>query len=393
MTDDLLSGAPKPGAFVQSHLLKIIDYIEQVDGEEFLRLQMKDYSSQQFRLSYPFFKTVEQVESDGHKGQYWATKHVVQGQQVRVCNDWYARHRPFFLNYLTERQIPADGLSPELCEEWLAIAEQAGTTSKSPGGARYKTYPIGVAQNAFVRYLLSNLGHESFTKQDWKAVKSSFGDVCVYCGRSGVLQMDHAIPLSRLQLGEHRLGNLVPACPACNGEKSHLRFRSYLEAKNDHDPRAAERRIAAIEAHMARHSYRPLGDRQEIRDLVEQARQEIAAIAARYVELINQAIDHGEAGQATVMSRRGDESTFADMQELLGYFDAEHPDELVGIIDEEIDGDVDLFIDKFDPELPWILTMPFADGAIGVRLEFPMTEEKFWDYVNSLDEQVNTEEE
>jgi hypothetical protein len=93
------------------------------------------------------------------------------------------------------------------------------------------------------------------------------------------------------------------------------------------------------------------------------------------------------------MSEGGEEPTFADMQELLGYFDAEDPDELAGIIDEEIDGDVDLFIDKFDPELPWILTMPIADGAIGVRLEFPMTEEEFWDYVNSLDEQVNTEEE
>lgn len=85
--------------------------------------------------------------------------------------------------------------------------------------------------------------------------------------------------------------------------------------------------------------------------------------------------------------------TFADMQELLDYFDAEHPDELIGIIDEEIDGDVDLFIDEFDPDLPWILTMPTAHGATGVRLEFPMTEDRFWDYVNSLDEQVNTQEE
>lgn len=295
MTEDLLSGAPKPGAFVQSHLPQILNYIAAVEGgDEFLRLQMLEYSKEQFRIGYPFFKTVERIKSDGDTTRFWKPEYVIQGQRVRVCSQWRNGHRPFFLEYLVERQLLVDDVSPELREQWLALAEQAGTISKSPGGARYKTYPIGVAQNALVRYLLSNLGQESFTEQDWKAVKASFGDVCAYCGRPGILQMDHAIPLSRLQLGEHRLGNLVPACPVCNGEKSHLRFRPYLDAKHEHDSREAEMRIAAIEAHMARHRYRPLGDRQEIRDLVEQARQEIAGIAARYLGLMNQAIEHDE---------------------------------------------------------------------------------------------------
>lgn len=86
--------------------------------------------------------------------------------------------------------------------------------------------------------------------------------------------------------------------------------------------------------------------------------------------------------------------TFADMQELLNHFDAEDRGDLIDIIEAVVDGDVDLFIDKFEPDLPWILTMPAADGgAIGVQLEFPMTEDGFWDYVHSLDEQVNGEEE
>lgn len=294
MTDDLLSGAPKPGAFVQSHLPQILDYIADVDDEEFLRLQMKEYSSEQFRLSYPFFKTTEQIESDGDTTRFWKPECLIQGQRLRVCSQWTRRHRPFFLSYLVDRQIPVAGVSPELQEEWLAAAEQAGTTSKSPGGARHRTYPIGVAQNALVRYLLSNLGEESFTEQDWTAVKESFGDACVYCGRPGAVQMDHAIPLSRLQLGEHCLGNLVPACPACNGQKSHLRFRPYLEAKYEHDAHEAATRIAAVETHMARHGYRPLGDRQDIRGLIEQARQEIADVAARNLNLINQALEQGE---------------------------------------------------------------------------------------------------
>jgi hypothetical protein len=294
VTEDLLGDVPKPGPFVRDHLPRILDYIATVDSEEFLRLQMKEYSSEQFRLSYPFFKGVQQIAADGDTVRFWKQEHVVQGERVRVCSQWTPRHRPFFLNYLVSRRLPTVGISPELYEEWLAIVEQAGTTSKSPGGARYRTYPIGVAQNAFVRYLLSNLGQESFTEQDWKAVKASFGDACAYCGGTGMVEMDHAIPLSRLQLGEHRLGNLVPACPACNGKKSHLRFRPYLEAKYEHEPREGEARIAAIKAHMAGHSYRPLEDRQDIRDLIEQARQEIADIAARYTNLINHAIELGQ---------------------------------------------------------------------------------------------------
>lgn len=295
MTDDLFHDAPKPGAFVQGHLAGIFDHIATEDPTELQRLLTKEYSKEQFRLSYAFLKTAEQIAVDGDKKSYYKTEYVVDGHRVRVCSQWTTRHRPFFLNYLVERQIPVIGISPELCEEWLAIAEQAGTTSKSPGGARYRTYPIGIAQNAFVRYLLSNLGHEEFTKQDWDAVKTSFGNACVYCGAGGTLQMDHAIPLSRLQLGEHRLGDLVPACPGCNGKKSHLRFRPFLEAKHDRVPGEAETRIAAIEAHMARQGYRPLGDRQDVRELVEQAREEIAALAAKHLELINQAIGHAGA--------------------------------------------------------------------------------------------------
>lgn len=297
MMEDPTNEAPKPGVFVQSHLPQILDYIVNVDPEEFLRLQMKDYSTEQFRLSYPFFKSVERINADGDTKKFWAPPYVVQGQLVRVCSQWTKRQSPFFLNYLVTHQLSVQGIRAELREEWLALVEQAGSIAKSPGGARYRGTPIGVAQNALVRYLLSNLGQESFSKEDWKAVKAAFADACAYCGRLGTVEMDHAIPLSRLQLGEHRLGNLVPACPPCNGKKSHLRFRPYLEAKYRHDPREAAARIELVEAHMARHGYRPMGERADINALLEHAREEIAETAAKYLALINQALNYDSTVQ------------------------------------------------------------------------------------------------
>lgn len=292
MTEDPMNEPPIPASFVRTHLPQILDYIANVDPEEFLRLQLKDYSSEQFRLSYPFFKSVEKINADGDTKNFWKAQHLVQGQLVRVCSQWTKRQRPFFLNYLVTHRLTVEDIGAELREEWLAVVEQAGSIAKSPGGARYRGTPIGVAQNALVRYLLGNLGQESFNKEDWKAVKTAFADTCAYCGRPGTVEMDHAIPLSRLQLGEHRLGNLVPACPPCNGKKSHLRFRPYLEAKYRHDPHEAAARIELVEAHMARHGYRPLEQRPDISALLEHAREEIAETAAKYLALINQALDY-----------------------------------------------------------------------------------------------------
>lgn len=300
MREDPLDEVPKPADFVRSHLEYILDYVAKVAPEEFLRLQLRDYSTEQFRLSYPFFKSVEKINADGDTKKFWTKQHSVQGQLVRVCSQWTKRQRPFLLNYLVTHQLPVDGISPEINEEWLAVVEQAGSVAKSPGGARYRGTPIGVAQNALVRYLLSNLGQESFTETDWKAVKASFGAACAYCGKPGEVERDHAIPLSRLQLGEHRLGNLVPACSTCNRKKSHLRFRPFLETNFRHDPREAAARIERVETHMARHGYRAMGERSDIRALLEHAREDIAATAARYLQLINEALDPSLAGMESM---------------------------------------------------------------------------------------------
>jgi len=57
------------------------------------------------------------------------------------------------------------------------------------------------------------------TERDWVRLMARFQGACAYCGMVGVpLQRDHITPLSRG--GEHRIGNLLPACGPCNYSKA-----------------------------------------------------------------------------------------------------------------------------------------------------------------------------
>ena len=49
------------------------------------------------------------------------------------------------------------------------------------------------------------------------AIFASFGDCCVYCGKSEKLTVDHVLPLSRGGLDE--ASNIVPSCGNCNCRK------------------------------------------------------------------------------------------------------------------------------------------------------------------------------
>ena len=40
--------------------------------------------------------------------------------------------------------------------------------------------------------------------------------------------MEHAIPINKEVLGEHRLGNIVPSCKQCNSEKHKKSFEEFL---------------------------------------------------------------------------------------------------------------------------------------------------------------------
>jgi 5-methylcytosine-specific restriction endonuclease McrA len=44
--------------------------------------------------------------------------------------------------------------------------------------------------------------------------------VCFYCGAKDQIELDHVVPISRM--GDHGIGNLVPACLPCNRSKGDL---------------------------------------------------------------------------------------------------------------------------------------------------------------------------
>ena len=92
--------------------------------------------------------------------------------------------------------------------------------------------------------------------------------------------MDHAIPINKARLGEHRIGNLVPCCQKCNAKKGGNKdFREFLEG----DDCKTER----ISAYMHGKNYTPVGDNEQVKILLECAYKEVAAVAARYATIIN----------------------------------------------------------------------------------------------------------
>lgn len=52
--------------------------------------------------------------------------------------------------------------------------------------------------------------------KEWKEIKRSYNDRCVYCGKLAISQ-DHVIPMIRG--GSHTADNVVPACISCNSSK------------------------------------------------------------------------------------------------------------------------------------------------------------------------------
>jgi 5-methylcytosine-specific restriction endonuclease McrA len=144
---------------------------------------------------------------------------------------------------------------------------------------RFKGNAIGNAQNLLVRNILSNIGDESFGPEHWQQVIDAFGRRCAYCGQDVELEREHVVPINKQSLGEHRLGNLVPSCKPCNANKGGKDFRTFL---SDHPDR-----IAQIEAHMERHNYVPIGENEQIRQIIEMAHKEVALVAGRYIDILN----------------------------------------------------------------------------------------------------------
>jgi len=50
-----------------------------------------------------------------------------------------------------------------------------------------------------------------------KYIERLYKQSCVYCGSQNLIEMDHVIPLDKG--GNHSIGNIAPACRACNRSK------------------------------------------------------------------------------------------------------------------------------------------------------------------------------
>jgi 5-methylcytosine-specific restriction endonuclease McrA len=63
----------------------------------------------------------------------------------------------------------------------------------------------------------ANADTRLITLEDWRRLCVRYDNCCAYCGTSGKLTQDHIIPIVRG--GRHAIGNLLPACGACNSSK------------------------------------------------------------------------------------------------------------------------------------------------------------------------------
>lgn len=295
----------KIGTYVKSYVRKIFDYCETVDHTELDCLLDLAYSKKTFDVNFPFCKETRNILPEESK-RFWTPIYIVRGRSVRVTSQWYDSHvsnsRALFTQYILGKKIAtkeelaalSEGPSPSISEKILAKPSRRSN-------ARYRGNAIGNSQNLLVRHILSNLGEESFCESDWAETKAYFGNRCAYCSAEDELIMEHAVPINRQALGEHRLGNLVPSCRRCNDQKAEKDYREFLQTQPD--------RIGAIERYMDEKNYVPLGDNEQVRMILDMAYKEVAIIADRYLLILNSLF--ADVGVQASDSDSGDEESYS----------------------------------------------------------------------------------
>lgn len=87
----------------------------------------------------------------------------------------------------------------------------------------YKRTTSADAANSFVRNILSEVSDilGGFSTAQWEETRDFFDKRCAYTGEEiGSLEKDHIIPMNRTHGGLHIHGNVVPASPEANRQKS-----------------------------------------------------------------------------------------------------------------------------------------------------------------------------
>lgn len=260
----------KVGAYIKQYVDQIFLHCNESEIDLLLDLS---YSRKVFGISFPFCVEVEKLAPSRSK-RYWKDKYDAKGKSVRVCSQWSERHRCLFIKYLESKCITPD----------LTSFEETAPSKKTSNevNVRYRGRSIGNSQNQFIRNLLSRLGFESFTKDDWASTKNYFSNSCAYCNSETDLVIEHAIPINKDKMGEHRLGNIVPSCKPCNDKKHNMDFKEFLalEGKTENIPR--------IEEYMTSKNYKHRKGDERLKMILDTAYKEVGELADKYANLINE---------------------------------------------------------------------------------------------------------
>lgn len=277
------------GEFVRQMAPEIGRYCE-AHPDELDRLQDIAYARSVFRISStPVLKDARDfiAGSDEDRRYYKGGNGVltILGVPYRLTSQWVSpRNYQPLVDYLRKisalSEQEAATLTYQIKDQLVPVKSNRGSSGGGGGGRKLNPYKaVGDIQNTFVRNVLSRLAPPS--PDTWTATKAWFGDACAYCNAGGVnLTKDHAIAMNMQSLGEHVIGNLVPACRSCNQAKAGKDFDDWLLAFDDGP--VAEAKIARIRKYMSEHGYVPLRLRAnvaEVQSVVSKYRLEIKTLA------------------------------------------------------------------------------------------------------------------
>ncbi|HRC26138.1 MAG TPA: endonuclease NucS [Alphaproteobacteria bacterium] len=225
------------GEMVQSYIRAIIDYCENKDRGEFVRLQEKGYCRQEFGLSFSFFKVLP-FEEDHER--YWVQEYKVQGQSARVCSQWVDRlgHREKFQAYLQ-----AKGLMQEVEE-----------TSDSVNGIAEGNWQIDWMESA----MQSALRHTISQLEEGLRIVDGGKEKAVECGRIDITAEDKTGALVVIELktgiaGAGAVGQIMGYMGDLKAENPAKKVRGILVAC-DFDSKA--RSAAHLLDNLSLHHYR-----------------------------------------------------------------------------------------------------------------------------------------
>lgn len=222
------------------------------------------------------------IASDYSQTGRFATYGYEGNATIRNAIATYVRFYEHYSKNGITTPIPQQNVTNSIIRRNNTSGNHSNSYTNSTKNSRYKGNAIGNSQNLFIRNILSSLGTESFTESDWSDTKIFFGNKCAYCGEEKNLIMEHAIPINKQNLGEHRLGNLVPSCKECNNKKHHKHFKEFLADQPE--------RLGKIQDYMTDKEYMPLADEEKseaITEILNMAHEEIGKLAERYIKIIN----------------------------------------------------------------------------------------------------------